>query len=107
MRAYLVIQPGKSFTSEDEDASLKALFETGLFADVQLDVRGSALVVTVVENPVINEVAFEGNKKFKDDQLSGVIAVRRRAGCSPAPRCRTTSQRSWSSIVARPASRHR
>jgi outer membrane protein insertion porin family len=73
VRAYLAIQPGKSFSSEDEDASLKALFETGLFADVHLDVRGSALVVTVVENPVINEVAFEGNKKFKDDQLKGVV----------------------------------
>ena len=73
IRAYLAIQPGRNFTAADEDASLKALFETGLFADVQLDVRGSTLVVIVVENPVINEVAFEGNKKFKDDQLSGVI----------------------------------
>ena len=73
IRAYLAIQPGRNFTAQDEDASLKALFETGLFADVQLDVRGSTLVVIVVENPVINEVAFEGNKKFKDDQLKGVV----------------------------------
>ena len=36
-----------------------------------MDLRGSTLVVVVVENPVINEVAFEGNKKFKDEQLSG------------------------------------
>jgi outer membrane protein insertion porin family len=73
VRAYLSIQPGENFTTLDEDASLKALFETGLFADVTLDVQGSTLVVTVVENPVISEVAFEGNKKFKDDQLSAVI----------------------------------
>lgn len=73
IRAYLVIQPGQNFTFEDEDASLKALFETGLFADVTLDVRGSTLVVVVQENPVINEVAFEGNKKFKDDQLASVV----------------------------------
>jgi outer membrane protein insertion porin family len=73
IRAYLLIRPGKSFTSQDVDESLKALFETGLFADVNIDVRGSVLVVTVVENAVINEVAFEGNKKFKDDQLAGVV----------------------------------
>jgi outer membrane protein insertion porin family len=73
VRAYLVIRPGKNFTSQDEDASLKALFETGLFADVSLDVRGAVLVVIVVENPVINEVAFEGNKKFKDDQLQNIV----------------------------------
>ncbi len=73
IRAYLAIQPGRNFTSQDEDASLKALFETGLFSDVTLDVRGGTLVVVVVENPVINEVAFEGNKKFKDDQLAAVV----------------------------------
>ncbi len=73
IRAYLLIRPGKSFTSQDVDELLKALFETGLFADVNIDVRGSVLVVTVVENAVINEVAFEGNKKFKDDQLAGVV----------------------------------
>ena len=73
IQAYLSIQPGQNFSSADEDASLKALFETGLFADVNLDVRGSTLVVTVVENPVISEIAFEGNKKFKDEQLSSVI----------------------------------
>ena len=73
IQAYLAIQPGRNFTNQDEDASLKALFETGLFSDVSLDVRGSTLLVTVVENPVINEVAFEGNKKFKDAQLTSAV----------------------------------
>ena len=73
IEAYLAIRAGRNFTSADEDASLKALFETGLFQDVSLDVRGSTLVVTVVENPVINEVAFEGNKKFKDEQLASAV----------------------------------
>jgi len=73
VRAYLVIRPGRNFSHQEEDASLKALFETGLFADVSLDVRGALLVVIVVENPVINEVGFEGNKKFKDDALTNVV----------------------------------
>jgi outer membrane protein insertion porin family len=78
IQAYLSIQLGENFSPADEDASLKALFETGLFADVGFDVRGSTLVVTVVENPVISEIAFEGNKKFKDDQLVAVISSKPR-----------------------------
>ena len=86
IRAYVVIRPGKSFGSAEEDASLKALFETGLFSDVNLDVRGAVLVVIVVENPVINEVAFEGNKKFKDDQLKNVVQSAARGVFTRAPR---------------------
>jgi len=51
------------------DEGLKALYATGLFEDVRTSNAGGRLVVTVVENPVINQVAFEGNKKAKDDQL--------------------------------------
>ncbi|HEX4761641.1 MAG TPA: outer membrane protein assembly factor BamA, partial [Sphingomicrobium sp.] len=68
--AYLLIQPGQEFSSQDVDESLKALFETGLFSDVRITQSGGALVVTVVENPIINEVAFEGNRKYKDEQLA-------------------------------------
>ncbi|HEX2256946.1 MAG TPA: outer membrane protein assembly factor BamA, partial [Afifellaceae bacterium] len=73
VRAYVLIQPGVSFTDQDVDDSLKALFDTGLFSDAQINQRGSVLLVEVVENPVINDIAFEGNKKFKDEQLRGVI----------------------------------
>ena len=70
VRAYLLIQPGTSFSDFEVNESLKALFETGLFADVTINQRGGALVVTVVENPAINEVAFEGNNRYNDDQLA-------------------------------------
>ncbi len=73
IRAYLVIRPGVEYSRRDEDESLKALFDTGLFADVRLDTRGGTLYVIVAENPVIKEVGFEGNRKFKDDQLSSAI----------------------------------
>ena len=73
IRAYLVIRPGVEYSRSDEDESLKALFETGLFSDVNLYNRSATLFVVVVENPVIKEVAFEGNKKYKDEQLSGVV----------------------------------
>jgi outer membrane protein insertion porin family len=70
VRAYLLVQPGRNFSGQDVDESLKALFETGLFSDVQITQSGGALIVSVVENPIINEVAFEGNRKYKDDQLA-------------------------------------
>jgi len=76
--AYLRVKPGRSFTDADLDASLKALFETGLFSKVDIQQRGGALVVTVIENPIINEIAFEGNKKYKDDQLDTAIVSRPR-----------------------------
>lgn len=79
IRAYLVIRPGVNYTRRDEDESLKALFDTGLFADVQLNTRGATLFVIVVENPVIKEVSFEGNKKFKDDQLGSVVQSKPRS----------------------------
>ena len=51
------------------DRSLKALFGTGLFSDVVIDMQGSTLVVKLTENPIINRVAFEGNSKIDDDKL--------------------------------------
>jgi outer membrane protein insertion porin family len=55
---------------EQFPAFTEALYATGLFSDVHIRRDGGRLVVVVVENPVINRVAFEGNKKAKDEQLS-------------------------------------
>ncbi|MGB3486487.1 MAG: outer membrane protein assembly factor BamA [Xanthobacteraceae bacterium] len=64
------------------DDGLKALIETGLFQDVKINHAGGRLVVSVVENPVINRVAFEGNKKVKDEQLSAEIQSKSRGTLS-------------------------
>ena len=92
IRAYLSIRPGKSFSAQDVDQSLKALFETGLFSDVSIVQRGGTLVVSVDENPIINKIAFEGNKKFKDDQLKSVVQSRER-GVFTRARVQTDVQR--------------
>jgi len=78
VRSYLLIQPGDSWDSERIDRSLKALFATGLFADVKLVREGNALVVRVVENPIINRIAFEGNNKLEDKDLNAEIQLRPR-----------------------------
>jgi outer membrane protein insertion porin family len=69
IRSYFKPGPGGRLGPEQEDEALKALVATGLFADVRISHSGGRIVVTVVENPVINRVAFEGNKKAKDEQL--------------------------------------
>ena len=70
IRSYLILQPGDAWDAEKVDGSLKALFATGLFADVKLVREGSTLVVRLVENPIINRIAFEGNSKLADKDLN-------------------------------------
>ncbi|HEU0157364.1 MAG TPA: outer membrane protein assembly factor BamA, partial [Stellaceae bacterium] len=78
VRSYLLIQPGDPWDAQKVDDSLKSLFATGLFADVKLSRVGNTLVVKVVENPIINRIAFEGNSKLADKDLNGEIQLRPR-----------------------------
>lgn len=78
IQSYLTAQPGESFTEEQADRSLKALFATGLFSDVNLRMQGATLIVRVTENPVINRVVFEGNRRMSDDQLSKELTLKAR-----------------------------
>jgi outer membrane protein insertion porin family len=78
IRSYLLIQPGDVWDDELVDKSLKALFTTGLFADVNLSRVGNTLVVRVVENPIINRIAFEGNNKIDEKDLTAEIQLRPR-----------------------------
>ena len=84
IRSYITITPGVPFGSFEQDASIKALFETGLFNDVDLETRGSTLVVIVDENPVINKISFEGNKKVTDQILSSQLRLEERSVYSRA-----------------------
>ena len=69
VRSYLQLKEGQPYDPAAADRSLKALFATGLFSDVTMDMQGSVLVVKLTENPIINRVAFEGNRKIEDDKL--------------------------------------
>ncbi|WP_429944001.1 outer membrane protein assembly factor BamA [Agrobacterium vitis] len=73
VRSNLTIQPGKAFSNSDIDNSVKRLYATGYFSDVKISVSGSALVVTVNENQLVNQVVFNGNRKIKDDKLTTVV----------------------------------
>ena len=73
--SYVEARPGDPFAPQLLDVSLKTLFRTGLFADVNLEQRGATLVVTVRENPIINRVLFEGNSRLKDDKFTEEIEL--------------------------------
>jgi len=75
IRSYVSIKPGKSFSSFEIDESLKQLFSTGLFSDVQVFQSGRTLIVKVSENPTVNEVIFAGNKRLKDDKLNIIVQL--------------------------------
>ena len=76
--SYLPIQIGDTVDSARLDLALKTLTRTELFSDVTLDLQGDTLVVRVVENPIINQVLFEGNSNLKEDKLKDEVTVRPR-----------------------------
>ncbi len=79
VKSYLLVQPGDPFDDARIDRSLKSLFATGLFADVSISRDGDRLIVNVVENPIVNRVAFEGNRKIDDETLEAEVALRPRS----------------------------
>jgi outer membrane protein insertion porin family len=92
IRSYFKPGPGGRLTQAEIDDGLKALIETGLFQDVKINQAGGRIVVTVVENPVIGRIAFEGNKKVKDDQLTAEIQSKPR-GTLSRPMVQSDAQR--------------
>jgi outer membrane protein insertion porin family len=84
IRSYMLVQPGDPFDPDRIDRSLKTLYATGLFQDVTLTRQGDTLVVKVVENPIVNRIAFEGNHKLTDEQLRAELQLRSRAVFTPA-----------------------
>ncbi len=83
IRSYMLVQPGDPFDPDRIDRSLKTLFATGLFQDVTINRDGGTLVVKVVENPIVNRIAFEGNRKVTDEALRGELQLRSRAVFTP------------------------
>jgi outer membrane protein insertion porin family len=73
IRSYFHPGPGGRLDAAAIDEGLKALLGTGLFTNVNISQSGGRIVVTVDEAPVINRVAFEGNRRVKDEQLTSEV----------------------------------
>lgn len=77
--AYLNLEAGQSYTAQDINAAMKRLFDTGFFSDVRVQRDNGTLIVQVVENPVVNRVAFEGNDQIDDKDLEAEVVLRSRS----------------------------
>jgi outer membrane protein insertion porin family len=84
IRSYFRVAPGERLDSGKIDSALKGLYATGLFQDVRITPGVNRILVTVVENSVINRVQFEGNKKAKDEQLAQEVQSKPRGTFSRA-----------------------
>ena len=76
--SYLLFRQGQAYDPAVADRSLKVLFDTGLFSDVRMDFDGMTLTVRVVENPILNQVVYEGNSNLSDADLNKEVQVRPR-----------------------------
>lgn len=77
--SYLLFSRGDPYSAERIDMSIKTLYATGLFADVEIDPRDGNVLIRVVENPIINRVILEGNKALKQDKITDEIEAEPRA----------------------------
>ena len=75
VRSYIKLRPGQPYTRESLDQALKDLYATELFADVQIRDQVGTLVITVKENPVVNRIVLEGNKRLKEDKIRPEIRL--------------------------------
>ena len=71
--SYLPVKVGDTFNDERATASLKALYATGFFKDVRIDVDRDVLVVVVEERPAISTIDFTGLKEFEKDTLKKAL----------------------------------
>jgi len=81
---FVNIKRGEAVSPGRINAAYQNLLRTGLFEEVSVVPSGATLIVTVREFPTINVVAFEGNKRLKDEDLSAVVTSLPRRTYSPS-----------------------
>ncbi|MEE2662459.1 MAG: outer membrane protein assembly factor BamA [Pseudomonadota bacterium] len=92
IKSYMGIDVGDTISDGALDKALKSLFGTGLFADVRMQRDGSVIVVRIVENPIVNQIVFEGNKFLEKELLESEVKLRPRIVYTRS-RVQTDSQR--------------
>ncbi|MDK2759752.1 MAG: outer membrane protein assembly factor BamA [Sphingopyxis sp.] len=73
--SYLRLRVGQTYDRATLDQALKDLAATELFKDFQITDNGGALQIQVAENPVINRVILEGNKRLKEEKIRPEIKL--------------------------------
>ena len=67
--SYLPVKVGETMTDEKAAQAIRALFATGLFQDVRVEVEGNVLVISVQERPAIAQIDFVGMREFDQDMV--------------------------------------
>ena len=75
---YVNIREGDAYDPANVDTALKALFGTGLFSDAKINFNNGTLAIQVVENPIVNQIVFEGNDKVSTKDLTKEVQIKPR-----------------------------
>jgi outer membrane protein insertion porin family len=75
VRSYIRLRPGQAWSQANADQALKDLFATELFADVSIRNNAGDVTIEIRENPVINRIILEGNKRLKNDKIEPEIKL--------------------------------
>jgi outer membrane protein insertion porin family len=67
---YLPVKIGEEFSESQYAETIRALYKSGYFKDIQLERQGNILIVSVVERPAVASIEFTGNKEFDSDELT-------------------------------------
>lgn len=81
--SYAGIARGQSISAGELNDSYQRILGSGLFESVDLIPQGSRLVIKVVEYPTVNQISFEGNRRLKDEDLSGIVQTQIRRVFNP------------------------
>lgn len=76
--SYIRVNEGETASASDINESVRELFATGLFKDVRIEPVGSSLRVIVEENPIVNQIAIEGNDRIPDEAIISLLNSRER-----------------------------
>jgi outer membrane protein insertion porin family len=67
--SYIRLRPGDAYTQSAADQAIKDLYATELFASASVRNDAGAVVIEVIENPVVNRIVLEGNRRIKNDKI--------------------------------------
>ena len=77
--SYTSFKKGKGYSKKESDEAIKDLYNTGFFSKININFNNGKLLISVIENPIINKVDFRGNKALKTDKLSQELSSKSRA----------------------------
>jgi outer membrane protein insertion porin family len=78
IRAHVKLGKDNAYTPAQVSEALKSLYATGLFSDVKIDRRGTTLLVSVQESPIIDSITFEGNANADKSKLEPLVQLKAR-----------------------------